>query len=73
MKWNIRNLLTLSRAVSPTPGYAAQPLVNSAGAAAHCVNLNDPTPAPPYTTWLTAARTIQDAINAAAAGYFSRS
>ena len=34
MKLNIRILLSLFRAVSPTPGCAALPLANLAGAAA---------------------------------------
>ena len=51
MKLNIRILLSQFRAVSPMPGCAALPLTNPAGAAAHYVNLNDPAPAPPYTTW----------------------
>ena len=32
------------------------------------VNVNNPTPASPYTTWATAATVIQDAINAAGIG-----
>ncbi len=32
------------------------------------VDVNSPTPTPPYTSWSTAARVIQDAIDAAAAG-----
>jgi hypothetical protein len=37
-------------------------------AATHYVSLESPTPAPPFTNWLTAARVIQDAVDAAQAG-----
>src|SRR6266568_3182608 len=37
-------------------------------AATHYVDLNSPTPAPPYTNWSTAARVIQDAVDAAVPG-----
>ncbi len=33
-----------------------------------CVNINNPTPAPPYNNWNNAATNIQDAINAANSG-----
>jgi hypothetical protein len=43
-------------------------LANAAVAADRFVNVNNPAPAPPYTTWATAAANIQDAIDAAQAG-----
>ncbi len=39
--------------------------VNNALGATHYVDLNSPTPAPPYTNWASAARVIQDAVDAA--------
>ena len=40
----------------------------SASAATRYVWQDSPSPAPPYTTWVTAARVIQDAVDAAAPG-----
>jgi len=37
-------------------------------AAQRFVNVNNPTPAPPYTNWVTAATVIQDAINVSGIG-----
>jgi hypothetical protein len=37
-------------------------------AATHYVDLNSPTPTPPYTTWATAAHGIQEAVNIATNG-----
>jgi len=40
----------------------------ASAAVTHYVDLNCPTPTPPYTNWAVAATNIQDAIDAAAAG-----
>src|SRR6185369_12781133 len=39
-----------------------------ASSASRYVDANSATPAPPYTSWATAARVIQDAINIASTG-----
>lgn len=39
-----------------------------AGAAVRYVNIANPSPAPPYTTWANAATNIQDAVDVANAG-----
>lgn len=43
-------------------------LIFTAPAITRYVDLNSPGPTPPYTSWLTAASNIQDAVDAAAAG-----
>lgn len=40
----------------------------NAGATTYYVDINNPNPAPPYTSWATAATNIQDAVNAAVNG-----
>src|SRR5215831_4407529 len=50
---------------------AAVLLLATAGralAGTHCVDVNSANPTPPYTNWVTAAATIQDAVDAAVAG-----
>ena len=43
-------------------------LASSGLAAIRYVDLNNPQPAPPYTNWMSAAQTIQDAVDAADPG-----
>ncbi len=40
----------------------------SSFASTHYVDLNNPSPAPPYTNWITAATNIQDAVDASSSG-----
>jgi hypothetical protein len=49
-------------------GVSTSVLVNPTSTRRYFVSAANPTPAPPYATWTTAANTIQDAVNAAEAG-----
>jgi len=48
--------------------FSLLPVVSSLPAATHYVSLGSTSPMPPYTSWVTAASTIQDAVDAAAGG-----
>jgi hypothetical protein len=48
--------------------FVAALLASSLSAATRHVSLDSPNPTPPYATWETAARVIQDAVDAAQAG-----
>jgi len=44
------------------------PVITALGAPIHYVDVNNPSPASPYSTWATAANEIQDAVDEAIAG-----
>src|SRR6266550_1786950 len=70
MKTSIKNNLNHSRTLAARL-FAAGTMLAVAGsalAAMRYVDVNSAIPAPPYTNWATAARTIQAAVDAAAAG-----
>jgi len=48
--------------------FVAALLASSLSAATRYVSLDSPNPTPPYATWETAARVIQDAVDTAKAG-----
>jgi len=67
-KFNMRLSVAVSSVRLNLVGVGILLATSSASAATRYVWQNSPSPEPPYTSWATAARVIQDAIDAATAG-----